>query len=71
MNCLQSLGLSSVYKGDDTIQKILWRSEPPHSIDQTYWMIFINGIMGKLNTVLREATMMPEDRSKANSVMGT
>jgi hypothetical protein len=34
-------------------------------------MIFINGIMGELNTVLREATMMPEERNKANPLMGS
>jgi hypothetical protein len=33
-------------------------------------MIFMNGIMGKLNTVLREATMMPEERNKVNPTMG-
>jgi hypothetical protein len=55
-----------VYKGEDTIQETLWRSEPPQSVNQTSWMIFINGIMGELNTVLREVTMMPEERIKAN-----
>jgi hypothetical protein len=41
------------------------------SIDQTSWTIFINGIMGELNTVLREATMTPEGRIKANPTMGS
>jgi hypothetical protein len=48
----------------------LQRSEPPQSINQTSWTIFINGIMGKLNTVLREATMTPEKRNKVNPMMG-
>jgi hypothetical protein len=34
-------------------------------------MIFINGIIGELNTVLREATMTPEERIKANPTMGS
>jgi hypothetical protein len=45
-------------------------SEPLQSIDQTSWTIFINGIMGELNTVLRKATMMPEERIKVNPTMG-
>jgi hypothetical protein len=49
----------------------LQRSEPPQSIDQTSWTtIFINRIMGELNTVLREATITPEERIKANPTMG-
>jgi hypothetical protein len=70
MECLRTLGLSLVYKGKDTIQETLRRSEPPQSIDQTSWTIFINGIMGELNTVLREATMTPEERIKANPTIG-
>jgi hypothetical protein len=35
MECLLTLGLPSVYKGEDTIQETLRRSEPPQSIDQT------------------------------------
>jgi hypothetical protein len=34
-------------------------------------MIFINRIMGKLNIVLREVTMMPEERIKVNPTMGS
>jgi hypothetical protein len=71
MECLRTLGLPSVYKGEDTIQETLRRSEPLQSIDQTSWTIFINGIMGELNTVLREATMTPEERIKANPTMGS
>jgi hypothetical protein len=71
MECLRTLGLPSVYKGEDTIQETLRRSEPLQSIDQTSWTIFINGIMGELNTVLREATMMPEERIKVNPTMGS
>jgi hypothetical protein len=48
----------------------LQRSEPLQSIDKTSWTIFINRIIGELNTVLREATMTPEERIKANPTMG-
>jgi hypothetical protein len=71
MECLRTLGLPSVYKGEDTIQEILRRSEPLQSIDQTSWTIFINRIMGELNTVLRKVTMTPEERNKANPTMGS
>jgi hypothetical protein len=35
MKCLQTLELPLVYKGEDTIQETLQRSEPLQSINQT------------------------------------
>jgi hypothetical protein len=71
MEYLRNLGSPSVYRGKDPIQETLQRSEPPQGIDQTSWLIFINRIMGELNTVLREVTKTPKYSSELNPVLGS
>jgi hypothetical protein len=67
MACLQNLALPSVYQGKDSIQEILQRSEPLQELDQASWTKFIEGLMEELNTVLREATIMPEKKRQTSS----
>jgi hypothetical protein len=67
MACLQNLALPSVYRGKDSIQETLRRSEPPQELDQASWTKFMEGLMEELNTVLREATITPEKKRQTSS----
>jgi hypothetical protein len=67
MACLQNLALPSVYRGKDSIQETLRRSEPLQELDQASWTMFVEGLMEELNTVLREATITPEKKRQTSS----
>jgi hypothetical protein len=67
MACLRNLALPLVYRGKDSIQETLRRSEPPQELDQASWTKFVEGLMEELNTVLREATITPEKKRQTSS----
>jgi hypothetical protein len=69
MACLRNLAVPSVYRGKDPIQETLWRSEPPQELDQASWTKFMEGLMEELNTVLREAIIMPEKKRQTSSLV--
>jgi hypothetical protein len=56
-----------VYRGKDSIQETLQRSEPPQELDQASWTKFMEGLMEELYTVLREATITPEKKRQTSS----
>jgi hypothetical protein len=67
MACLRNLALPLVYRGKDSIQETLRRSEPPQELDQASWTKFVEGLMEELNTVLREAIITPEKKRQTSS----
>ena len=67
MDCLRHLASPSVYKGNGTMNSILWRSEPLQGYEMNFWKAFINVISKEVNNTIRAACRMPEEKRQTSA----
>ena len=66
MDCLRHLASPSIYKGDRTMNSMLWRSEPLQGYGTQFWGAFINVILKEVNDTIRAACRMPEEKRQTS-----